>query len=175
MRCVPAKLVVQTLTAIAMLCVLVRSAISQEKTSPTAPFANQKDVIDLSDDLRTQSLEVLRGALRSDEFWPAIHAAEGLTLAGHGDEVRAFLEPKLSDEKDDQRQCGLARELVRAGDRQKAQIMLDILAGPDPHGHVHAAESLYKVNEIGDGVAMRRAFQQTENIRWRMGLGESFL
>jgi sialidase-1 len=58
----------------------------------------------------------------------------------------------------------LARELVRAGDRDKAQVMLDILAGDDPYGHVHAAESLYKVDEIGDGKAMKRAAKQTDNM-----------
>ena len=32
-----------------------------------------------------------RAALKSDEFWPAMHAAEALTLAGKTDEVRAAL------------------------------------------------------------------------------------
>jgi sialidase-1 len=122
------------------------------------------DSFDLSKEVQTRCLTILRDGMKSDEFWPSIHAAEGLTLAGHGDEVRAYLAPKLPKEKDDQRRCGLARELVRAGDRSKAQIMLDILAGEDPHGHVHAAESLYKVNEIGDGKAMKRAFSQTDNV-----------
>ena len=43
--------------------------------------------------------------------------------------------------------------------------MLNILAGDDPHGHVHAAESLYKVAEIGDGSALRKAFGDTSNVR----------
>lgn len=124
-----------------------------------------EDKFELSDQLRSRCLKTLRDGMKSDEFWPSIHAAEGLTLAGQGDEVREFLEPKLPLEKDDQRRCGLARELVRAGDRDKAQVMLDILAGEDPFGHVHAAESLYKVNEIGDAKAMKRAARQTENIK----------
>lgn len=117
----------------------------------------------LSDAVRHKALAVLRDGLRADEFWPAIHAAEGLTLAGHGEEVRAFLEPKLKTEEDDQKRCGLARELVRAGDWQRAGMMLRILQGDNPHGHVHAAESLYKVGEIGDGSALRRAMGQSEN------------
>ncbi|HRX78035.1 MAG: HEAT repeat domain-containing protein [Planctomycetaceae bacterium] len=128
-------------------------------------FASAEESFTLSDELQARCLKVLRDGMTSDEFWPSIHAAEGLTLAGHGEEVRAYLEPKLPAEKDDQQRCGLARELVRAGDRDKAQIMLDILAGDDPHGHVHAAESLYKVDEIGDGKAMRKAAKQTENIK----------
>lgn len=122
------------------------------------------DKFELSDELQARCLKTLRDGLTSDDFWPSIHAAEGLTLAGHGDEVRKYLEPKLPLEKDDQRRCGLARELVRAGDRDKAQVMLDILAGDDPHGHVHAAESLYKVDEIGDGKAMQRAAKQIDNM-----------
>ena len=112
---------------------------------------------------RARCLGILRKGMRSDEFWPSIHAAEGLTLAGHGAEVRAFLEPKLKTETDDQRRCGIARELVRAGDRAKTAVMLEILAKKDAYGHVHAAESLYKVGGIGDGKLLRAAMSQTEN------------
>lgn len=115
--------------------------------------------IRLNPQTRTRCLQVLQAGMRSDEFWPSIHAAEGITIAGHQDEVRSFLEPKLSSDLDDQQRCGVARELVRAGDPDKARIMLDILAGEDDFAHVHAAESLYKVSSIGDGVALRRAFE----------------
>ncbi len=114
----------------------------------------------LTDEVQNRSLGVLRDALQSDEFWPSIHAAEGLALAGHGQEVRELLEPKLKSEQDDQKRCGLARELVRAGDHSKASVMFDILAGEDSHGHVHAAESLYKVAMLDDGRIVRRAFVQ---------------
>jgi len=127
-----------------------------------------QETITLSIELRNECLKVLREGLASAEFWPAMHAAEALTVAGHGAEVRAFLTPKLPAEKDDQRRCGLARELVRAGDRSHVRLMLDILAGSDTHGHVHAAESLYKVNELGDGLALRRAYSQNENPKLRL-------
>ncbi|MEZ6033921.1 MAG: exo-alpha-sialidase [Planctomycetaceae bacterium] len=117
---------------------------------------------------RQRCLEVLRAGLRSSEFWPSIHAAEGLTLGGYGQEVIEFLKPKLATEKDDQHRCGIARELVRAGDRSYTDMMLQILAGDAPHGHTHAAESLYKVIEIGDGVAMRKGFWQDDDIRWKL-------
>jgi sialidase-1 len=123
---------------------------------------------DASEQVRQVCLEVLREGVRSDEFWPSIHAAEALTLAGHADEVRELLAPKLIAETDDQKKCGLARELVRAGDRSKASVMLEIIAGDDPYGHVHAAESLYKVREIGDGVAIRGAMAQTANAKLRL-------
>ncbi|MDP6034854.1 MAG: HEAT repeat domain-containing protein, partial [Verrucomicrobiota bacterium] len=113
-------------------------------------------------------LEVLREGLRSDEFWPSIHAAEGLTLGGYGREVRAHLEPKLKTEKDDQHRCGLARELVRAGDKDKLKIMIGILEGEKDHGHVHAAESLYKVGGAGKIKPMHAAFAQKKNVRLQL-------
>jgi sialidase-1 len=115
-----------------------------------------------SDEVRRVCLEVLREGVRSDEFWPSIHAAEALTLAGHAGEVRELLAPKLTAETDDQRRCGLSRELVRAGDRSQAAVMLRIIAGDDAYGHVHAAESLYKVWEVGDGLALRGAMALAE-------------
>lgn len=132
------------------------------------PVVGAPLTFELSDANRTKCLKVLRDGLKSDDFWPSIHAAEGLTLGGHGDDVIAYLEPKVLDEKDDQRLCGLARELVRAGRKQYKQIMLDILAGEDAYGHVHAAESLFKVVEIGDGQALRRAFAEAPDIRLRI-------
>ncbi|MDP6717928.1 MAG: HEAT repeat domain-containing protein, partial [Pirellulaceae bacterium] len=127
--------------------------------------SKQTQPLRLSKQVKAKCLEVLRAGMQSDEFWPSIHAAEGLTLAGQGDEVRLFLEPKLATEEDDQKRCGLSRELVRAGDWRKARIMLNILAGEETHGHIHAAESLYKVGEIGDGRAMRRAMRGADNIK----------
>ena len=124
--------------------------------------------ISLDAKTRTKCVKVLRAGLHSEEFWPSIHAAEGLTLGGHGEEVIDYLSPKVPLEKDDQQKCGLSRELVRAGKKSYAKVMLKILAGNDDYGHVHAAESLYKVNIIGDGKAMRRAFEQTKNLRLRM-------
>lgn len=131
-------------------------------------YCQEFDRIELTDPVRERCLTTLRDGMRGEEFWPSIHAAEGLTLAGHGAEVIRFLTPKLASENDDQHRCGIARELVRAGDRAKADIMLKILAGDDPHGHVHAAESLYKVVEIGDGTALRAAFEQNDLITLKL-------
>ena len=119
--------------------------------------------IELDDVTAKRCFTVLEKAFAAPDFWPSMHAAEALTLAGSGDRVVRGLVARLDTEKDDQRRCGLARELVRAGDRRHVRIMLDILAGEDTHGHVHAAESLYKVYELGDGRELRGAFQQTEN------------
>jgi sialidase-1 len=125
-------------------------------------------VIKLSPDVQEQCLKVLRAGMRGDEFWPAMHAAEALTLGGYDSEVVEFLSPLLAVQTDDQKRCGIARELVRAGDHRPVALMLSILAGENSHGHVHAAESLFKVAEIGDGVAMRMRFQSTENPSLKM-------
>ena len=142
-------------TLAGLLCLLLFNACSTSRIALDASTKNQ-------------CFTVLRAGLASDEFWPSIHAAEALTLVGHGAEVRRYLEPKLQTEKDDQRRCGVSRELVRAGDKAKSAVMLGILKGADKHGHVHAAESLYKVGWAGDAAPLRAAFMQTENMTLRL-------
>lgn len=119
--------------------------------------------LELGAETEARCLEVLREGLASSEFWPSMHAAEGLTLGGHGAEVTAALTPLLATETDGQKRCGLARELVRAGDRSKTSILLGLLAAADPYAHVHAAESLFKVNQIGDGTLLRAALTDRAN------------
>jgi sialidase-1 len=128
----------------------------------------EKTSITLDDGTREKCLSVLRAGMHGDEFWPSIHAAEGLTLGGHGGEVIEFLTPKLETKLDDQQRCGVSRELIRAGDKSRADIMLRILAGDETFGHIHAAESLYKVVEIGDGTAMRKRFETADNLRLKL-------
>lgn len=118
--------------------------------------------------VQEKCLAVLRTGLASDEFWPAMHAAEALTLAGKGEEVRAALRPRLPTEKDEQRRCGLARELARAGDRTTIPILWQILADEKSNGRVHAAESLYKIAELDDGRLMRSVFASTDNPRLQL-------
>lgn len=124
--------------------------------------------ISLEPAVRKKCLTVLREGLRGEEFWPSMHAAEGLTLGGHGTEVIEFLTPKLKTETDDQHLCGIARELARAGDRSAIPLMIRIQQGTDNYGHVHAAESLFKVFEIGDGEAMRNAYAQSDNLKLKL-------
>ncbi len=133
-----------------------------------ARAADRQDTISLSPEMRKRCLDTLRKALRSEEFWPSMHAAEALTQAGHGDETLAALRGRLDHETDDQRRCGLAREQVRAGDRALVPVMLDILAKPDAYGHTHAAESLYKVADVGDGRRLRELMTQAKEIKLRL-------
>ncbi len=124
--------------------------------------AGAEEPISLSPAERERCLTVLRTGLRSDEFWPAMHAAEAMTLAGQGQEVITALKPRLPQETNDQRRCGLARELVRAGDRDSLEVLFAILGDPKSIGRIHAAESLYKVGEIGDGTLLEGAMTQTD-------------
>lgn len=119
-------------------------------------------------ELRAAAVTVLEEGLNSDEFWPSMHAAEALTLAGHEEAVLTRLEPLLSRETDDQKRCGLAREMVRAGDLAKRSVLLGILTGEDSHGHVHAAESLYKVGWEGNSTPFRKALEESSDILLRL-------
>ncbi|MDF1740571.1 MAG: hypothetical protein P1U86_15525 [Verrucomicrobiales bacterium] len=123
-----------------------------------------KDDWQLDPEVRAKCLSVLREGLASGEFWPSMHAAEALTVAGFGKEVQDFLVPKLETEDDDQRRCGLARELVRSGDMAKSAVMMKILQKEDPHGHVHAAESLYKVGWMGGFEPLKTVFSETDQM-----------
>lgn len=124
--------------------------------------ARAEEPISLTSAERERCLAVLRTGLRSDEFWPAMHAAEALTVTGQGEEVIAALKPRLPQETNDQRRCGLARELARAGDRDAVAVLFAILGDPKSNGRIHAAESLYKVGEIGDGTLLEAAMAQTD-------------
>lgn len=133
-------------------------------TLALADDANRQAAQPLSGDLQTRCLEILRAGLQSEEFWPAMHAAEAMTLAGAGNEVTASLRDRIPGEKDDQHRCGLARELVRAGDHKHTETLFQILGDLKSTGRVHAAESLYKIGEIGDGGLLRAAMKQSELI-----------
>ncbi len=131
-----------------------------------AQAAEPPETLELDDALRGRCLGVLRAGLRSDEFWPAMHAAEALTLAGYGREVMDHLPTRMA--ADDQQKCGLAREAVRAGDRSQIRVLLEILVKPGSNGHTHAAESLFKVSEVGDGEGLRAALAQDADVKQKL-------
>lgn len=155
----------------------IRSALRDvlEPTSSDLAQTGRWQQIALPAAVRERCLEVLNGGLeplkrapRGEEFWPAMHAAEGLTVAGRGDRLVPQLASRLQSERDDQRRCGLARELVRIGEKRYAAVLLDILADRESEGRTHAAESLFKVGEVGDGVALRAASDENEDPTLRL-------
>jgi neutral ceramidase len=128
--------------------------------------AVESAAVPLEPEVREKALAVLRAGLASDQFWPAMHAAEGLTVAGKGKEVLAALAKRTA--ADDQQACGLAREAVRAGDKSKVVAMLEILAKPGSSGHTHAAESLFKVAKIRGSAALDAALSQDEDLKLKL-------
>ncbi len=105
-------------------------------------------------------IDLLRNALDSNQFWPSMHAAQALTEAGFTALVRYRLTPRLPRETDPNRRCGIARELVRAGETDKTAVLAAVLAGRNStmDQRVHAAESIYKVNAAAQtAAALRRA------------------
>ncbi len=108
--------------------------------------ADRENAAPLDAGLYWRCTDILLDGLDAKEFWPSMHAAAALTETGFGDLVRYRLRPRLPRETDPRRRCGLARELVRAGDRTKTAIMKNILDDPQQkQAYIHAAESLYKV------------------------------
>lgn len=124
--------------------------------------------VPLPPEVRAKCLSVLQTALRGDDFWPAMHAAEALTLAGEGKTVVPLLEARLLRDDDHQHRCGLAREIVRTGKRESLAILWKSLADSRSSGRIHAAESLYKIAEIGDGKLLRAALQDQQNPKLQL-------
>jgi sialidase-1 len=145
---------------LAACCTSVRNTHSAEP--------NRRNPTPLAEETRQKCLQVLRAAVVSDEFWPAMHAAEALTLAGEQAHVVQVLTPKLKTEADPQRRCGLNRELLRTGDRLRLPEMWAILADEQSTGRIHAAESLYKLGEVGDGRLLRAALAQNGDLRLQL-------
>ncbi len=142
-------------------------AILLEMTAEIKASRSQaRSAVPLEPALRERCLAVLRSGLASDEFWPAMHAAEALTIAGQRGEVLAALAKRPA--ADDQQRCGLAREAVRAGDKSQAKLLLEILTRPGSNGHTHAAESLFKVGIIGDGKSLSAAMAQDNDRKLKL-------
>ncbi len=143
-------------------CLVMVTASWYPATSVLAESTSSRES-GINDATKEKCFAILRKAVKSDEFWPAMHAAEALSLAGAHNEVRELLTPKLSAPGYDKRQqCGIARELVRTGDREQTTVLLKILADSDSFGHTHACESLYKVSEVGDRTLLRAAMNNAQ-------------
>src|SRR5262245_6598517 len=131
-----------------------------------ATFGAPPEVLVLDEALRARCLATLRQGLASDEFWPSMHAAEGLSLVGQGTDVQTALARKTP--ADDQQRCGVARESVRAGDRSQIAKLLAILGDLQSNGRVHAAESLFKVAGVGDGKLLRLGLAQDADLKLKL-------
>lgn len=136
--------------------------------TPVRAEAPAPKTVEVTADERARCLAILRTGLASDEFWPSMHAAEALTLAGRGSEVVAALKDKLPQETNDQRRCGLVREIVRAGDATPLPVLQAILVDTKSNGRIHAAESFYKLGVPPEGPALAQAFAQDEIVQLKL-------
>lgn len=118
----------------------------------------------INEKVMLRAMEVLQEGLQGDTFWPSMHAAEGLTLAGYGTQVQEVLAPKLPAVSDDRMRSGIARELVRAGDETKVAVLTGLLLKNDPYSIVFAVEGLYKIGAVGDLDALRVATHSADNV-----------
>ncbi len=145
--------------------ILFAFSCTNEKT------VNDNSVI-IEDSIKTKCYNILLKELKNnneDDFWISIHAAEALTLAGKSDIVKSELEKKLITQKDARKICGIAREFVRAGDKSKVKLIVDILKNPkSSYAHIHACESLFKVNVIGSEKLLLKAMNQNEDINKKL-------
>jgi sialidase-1 len=118
----------------------------------------------INEKVMLRAIDTLHEGLQGDAFWPSMHAAEGLTLAGYGMQVQEVLAPKLPAVSDDRLRSGIARELVRAGDESKVAVLTELLLKNDPCSIVFAVEGLYKVGAVGDLDALRVAAHSSDNV-----------
>jgi hypothetical protein len=100
-----------------MLAQLVEMAADIKAAALKTAGSQSSAVAPIEPALRERCLAVVRAGLASDEFWPAMHAAEALTIAGQGEEVLAALAKRTA--ADDQQRCGLAREACGRGTSRK--------------------------------------------------------
>src|SRR5688572_27759835 len=105
---------------LAFLLMALTQAAATAQTPPVPPPAAPR--IDLKPADSEKCLAILKAGLLSEEFWPAMHAAEALTLAGQREfligtrlslvglrqEVLEALAKRTP--ADDQQACGIARE-----------------------------------------------------------------
>ncbi len=113
-------------------------------------------------------LYILRENLLASEIVLAIHAAEGLTETGYGCEVRDAFLPRFLKESSDRNQCLLARELVRAGDKDKVDVLILALERTEDALQVVAAESLFKLRHIVDEDIARRVHANASNAKLKL-------
>jgi HEAT repeat protein len=122
----------------------------------------------MTGNLHNRCLAVLREGLNGDEFWPVIYAAETLTDASYTFEVLPVLHARLENETDLRNRAGIARALIRAGERHALVELQDILLTDDTEARVLAAEALFLLRDLADVELVRSAMDSSEDGRLRL-------
>ena len=105
----------------------------------------------------------LREALNSDEFWPSIHAAEALIDAGYGFDAVPVLREKLDKETQPVYQAGLAKALLRGGQKEAIVILQDIILGQDEAAREEAVRGMFHIATVADTSIINDAIRSSSN------------
>ncbi|MDZ4698509.1 MAG: HEAT repeat domain-containing protein [Rhodothermales bacterium] len=136
--------------------------------SACRPPAPPPAVYLLTGNLHARCLSVLREGLLDGAPETAIHAAEALTGARYGFEVRPVMLDLLAVVQDGRVRASLVGELVRSGDEASIVALQDGLLEPDMDVRVASARTLFSIARAGDPALLHRAMQEGEDERLRL-------
>ena len=108
-------------------------------------------------------IATLREALKSDEFWPSVHAAEGLIDAGYSFDAVPVLIEKLASETQSVYRAGLASALIRSGQKEAITILQDILLGSDEIAKEEAVKGMFHLATVADTSVVQHVVRSTGN------------
>lgn len=122
----------------------------------------------LTGNIHNRCLAILKEGLHSDEFWPMIHASEALVDAQYAFEAIPVLKRHLAEERDLRYRAGLARALVRAGERNALTELQDILLTTNTEARVIAIEAMFRVADVADVTIVTAAMDSIHDGRIRI-------
>ena len=108
-------------------------------------------------------ISTLREALHSDEFWPSVHGSEALIDAGYGFDAVPVLNEKLSTETQPVYQAGLAKALIRGGQKEAIVVLQDILLAEDEAAREEAVKGMFHIATVADTSVIQHAIRSSEN------------
>ncbi len=115
-----------------------------------------------------QCMTVLREGLRTGDVPTSVHAAEALIQAGYGFDATPVVMNRLENEHDPVYQAGLARTLVRAGQRNAIVMLQDLLLTDNPDARLAAAKNLFQVADIGDPTLLEATLEDAQQEPLRL-------
>lgn len=113
-------------------------------------------------------LVLLRNGLQSSELVLLCHAAEGLTEIGRANEVLLALPARFDAASDTRTRCLCARELARAGDNSRLDVIEAILERGETADQCAAAESLFKIGRVRNDAVLRQVSCARESVLFLM-------
>ncbi len=104
----------------------------------------------LTPELRARAVEILQSALRDEERWIKVHAAEALLADGYPEGVRETFEAELASKgQEPEYRIGIWRVLARAtGDEQWVSSIVKAFLDTQGPDRLHAMETLAKLGYV---------------------------